>query len=297
MGRSALRRIPVPREGGSAGFVIDGPLQLPEVLALGLNQLGPTWRQHEHAHRHHEIHFVRRGSGNLICDGRAFPIREGSIYFFRPGESHGGGSDPGDPLQIMYLSVRLPEPLPKCFESLRPDRPIFLDESGVAELRAELSGLADGMAVLGGEREGVMRFAGADCPPDLLAKVLRVLGALLEPVRRLAARSGTSRERELAERVLRELDLCRAAPPSLKALARKLGVTPSHLGAALRKSSGRTYPEAAAAIRVRNAQELLRDESVPVREIARRVGLSSPRALARLFRRLTGKAPGAFRDP
>ncbi|MBI3831261.1 MAG: AraC family transcriptional regulator [Planctomycetes bacterium] len=285
----------MPRKGAAAGVVIDGPLQLPEVLALGLNQLGPTWRQHEHAHGHHEIHYVRRGSGNLICDGRAFPIREGSIYFFRPGESHGGGTDPSDPLQILYLSVRLPEPLPMGFDALRSDRPIFLDEPGVAELRAELSGLADGMAVLGGGRDEMRRFAGSQCPPELLAKMLRVLGALLEPVRRLAARSGTARERELAERVLRELDLCRGAPPALRVLARKLGVTPSHLGAALRQASGRTYPEAAAAIRVRNAQELLADERIPVREAARLVGLSSPRALARLFRRVTGKAPAAFR--
>ncbi|MBA3710581.1 MAG: helix-turn-helix transcriptional regulator, partial [Planctomycetes bacterium] len=134
-------------------------------------------------------------------------------------------------------------------------------------------------------------------PASVLAAALRVLADLLQPTQQ-AAQAGTTRERTLAEALLRRIEVDgprRTA--TLQALAKDFHVTAAHLGTALRIATGKTYPQVLADMRVRAAQLLLEDPLLPVREVARAVGLSSPRALAKVFQRVTGKTPGRFRSP
>lgn len=130
-------------------------------------------------------------------------------------------------------------------------------------------------------------------PDSALPPILALLAAMIEPVMDL--QRGSRRQRDLAERALVLLDAAEGRLPSLSWLATRLGVTAGHLGESLGAITGRTYPDMIAERRVKTACQLLADERIPVRAVARRVGLSSPRALARIFRRITGKTPSAFR--
>jgi AraC-like DNA-binding protein/mannose-6-phosphate isomerase-like protein (cupin superfamily) len=298
MGEKPIRRMPIPRGAETVGLYLSEP-ELPVVRSLGLVQVGPGWKQSPHAHGEYEVHYVRRGKGELIHDGRLYPVKAGDVYLFRPGETHGCARvEAADPVQVLFLCARFPPGLERTLadsaDSARSAgrSPLFLTDRGAVELRSALRALAEELVTL--------KSSGLDAKetarvPALQARILHALGAMFAPRPTADIEAGAPRERELSETVLRALETSGGAPPSLVLLARRLGVTPSHLGEALRNATGRTYPEIAAAARLARAKELLSDPTVPIREIARRVGLSGPRALARMFRRLTNKPPGAFR--
>lgn len=287
--RRPLRHLPIPPDAGFTGVVVDGPMCFPEPLVLGFRQMGPDWWECEHRHAHHEIIFVRRGAGTLLFHGRSFVVGANTILLVRPGESHGGRSDPRNPPQVLFLSFRMPHQL----AAVHSPGPLFVRGPGAAGLLTELRDLCESMAAIAAISP--KRIAATGCTGVLLASIMRVLGSVCTLDSPNPIRGGSERERQLAEDVLRRLELSRGCPPSLARMSFVLGITPSYLGKAFGVATGQTYPEAVAHIRMRNALLLLADPSVPMREVARRVGISGSRALARLFRRMTGKAPSAFR--
>jgi AraC-like DNA-binding protein/mannose-6-phosphate isomerase-like protein (cupin superfamily) len=292
MARQPIRRLPIPHGAGEVGFHLS-QLELPAIREVGVAQLGPGWTQGSHAHGEHEIHYVRRGRSILTYHGRTWPVKSGDIYFFRLGEAHGcDRNDSTDPMQVLYLRIAFPPGAGPSALGAVAECPVLPADRRTTELRAALKELADELVALCTERLNQREIGGR---PSVQGKLLHVLGAFVAPPPIATAEAGTPRQRELAEAVLRLLETSGGAPPALAFLARRLGVSPAHLGEALRGATGRTYPEIAAAARLARARELLADPNLPVREVARRVGLSDPRSLARLFRRLTGRTPGAFR--
>jgi AraC-like DNA-binding protein len=260
---------------------------------MGLAQSGPRWAQTDHAHANcSEVHLVRRGGGMVRHKGRLFKTVTGDVYLFRPAEPHGGETSFDDPAQIFYMAVEIPPALLDSVFAPLGGSPIYPEESAT-ELRAALQALSDELVMLGSER-GEHTVVKA-LSPSLLAKSLHVLGALLEPARQPRVVSGTARERELAEELLRKVEASKLTQITLQRMASDLDVTPAYLGAALRSATGKTFPELVADVRVRRARQLLSDPGIPIREVARRVGLASPRALGKLFRRITGRTPASFR--
>ncbi|HYF47792.1 MAG TPA: AraC family transcriptional regulator [Planctomycetota bacterium] len=293
MAKRAARRLPLPMGGGATGIAYHGDGGLPQVCTLGLVQVGPRWRQVPHEHDFHELHYLRRGSGELHLPTGTVRTLPGWVYVFGPNESHGGASNKDDPAQILYMGVRFPHALYPALAELSGSRLGLSAGDDVADFRNAMKALSDALAVRASADGSFVALP--ELSPLLRARVLAVLAALMQLLEAPAASTGTARQRELAEALLRELELSKGLPPSLDQLARKLDVSPRYLGEALGAATGQTYPEALAAVRVRNAQALLADASIPIREVAQRVGLSSPRALARLFRRVTSLPPSAFR--
>lgn len=77
--------------------------------------------------------------------------------------------------------------------------------------------------------------------------------------------------------------------------AEELRVTPSHLNRAVKAETGRNAGEWIESARLSLARNLLRDPSVPVSEIAYRLGFEDPAYFSRFFRKLTGMSPTDFR--
>lgn len=83
---------------------------------------------------------------------------------------------------------------------------------------------------------------------------------------------------------------------SVTEYARLLGVTPDHLGAVALQAKGRTAGELIRARLLLEAKRLLVDTSLNVSEIAYGLGFKDPAYFSRFSRRLTGVAPGEFRE-
>jgi AraC-like DNA-binding protein len=91
-------------------------------------------------------------------------------------------------------------------------------------------------------------------------------------------------ELRLAEGEIRIEPVSRALGCSRQTLYRRL------------KAEGLTFEQVLDDLRRRRALKLVRDVTMPVKEIAWRLGFSDPAAFSRAFKRWTGKSPRAMRE-
>ncbi|WP_454688933.1 response regulator transcription factor [Achromobacter aloeverae] len=94
----------------------------------------------------------------------------------------------------------------------------------------------------------------------------------------------------------RYLDERLANPPSLKSLARQMGVHERRLTQAFRVSLGKSVKDYLRDERMHSAQKLLRLGKLSISEIAEMLGFSSPANFAAAFRRQVGCSPVNFRQ-
>jgi AraC family transcriptional activator of pobA len=91
------------------------------------------------------------------------------------------------------------------------------------------------------------------------------------------------------------IDRRHAEPLSLRDVARELGMTPGHLTTIVRRRTGRTVQEWIIERRMAEARGLLAETDLPVREVARRVGVLDPGYFSRLFSCRNGVSPREWR--
>ncbi len=79
-------------------------------------------------------------------------------------------------------------------------------------------------------------------------------------------------------------------------VAKAARMTPNHFSTLFRRHTGITFVEFLAARRVALGQELLRDPTLSVGEVARRVGFGDASYFSRRFRKLVGATPREWRE-
>src|SRR5690606_39070084 len=86
------------------------------------------------------------------------------------------------------------------------------------------------------------------------------------------------------------------ATPTVDQLARLCHLSPRHLGRAFKDSTGQTLGDYVKGVRLIKAQRLLRDTDLSQKEIAHRLGFSSPSSFSVAFGKATGFTPRQFRQ-
>jgi AraC-like DNA-binding protein len=86
-----------------------------------------------------------------------------------------------------------------------------------------------------------------------------------------------------------------AGDVSLSKLANDCGLSPSHFGRAFRQSTGISPHQWLLKQRVEQAKNLLRDRSLSLADVALSCGFADQSHLTRIFSRMTGASPGAWR--
>jgi YesN/AraC family two-component response regulator len=82
----------------------------------------------------------------------------------------------------------------------------------------------------------------------------------------------------------------------LAAVAREAGMSLSHFSRTFKKVMGLSYQAYLNSRRITKAKNLLRPSAQTVSEIAVNVGFADPTGFGRIFRKLTGNTPSAFRS-
>ncbi|MGQ0590516.1 MAG: helix-turn-helix transcriptional regulator [Sphingosinicella sp.] len=119
--------------------------------------------------------------------------------------------------------------------------------------------------------------------------------AFLGEVARGIQRNRKRRETPLRRAVERHLEpLLSSGPIRIDEVARALGYSRQTLYRRL-KAEGATFEEVLDDLRRRVALRLIRDEALPVKEAAWRLGFSDPAAFSRAFKRWTGASPSEQR--
>ncbi|MCW8129775.1 MAG: helix-turn-helix transcriptional regulator [Planctomycetota bacterium] len=82
---------------------------------------------------------------------------------------------------------------------------------------------------------------------------------------------------------------------TLDAIAKEVFLSPNYFSSLFTQTEGKTVFEYLHEVRIDEAKRLLAETDLPVRQIARRVGIPSPSYFCRLFRRTAGKSAKDYR--
>jgi two-component system response regulator YesN len=82
----------------------------------------------------------------------------------------------------------------------------------------------------------------------------------------------------------------------LAAVAREAGMSPAHFSRIFKKVMGLSYQEYLNSRRITKAKNLLRTSAQSVTEIAFSLGFADPTGFGRIFKKLTGQTPSAYRS-
>jgi two-component system response regulator YesN len=112
----------------------------------------------------------------------------------------------------------------------------------------------------------------------------------------MAIRTGTVlRRRTLFEEAVEIIEREYATDLELDAVARRLATSRRQLQRAFAEAGETSFRTQLAHVRMRRALEMLREGSLPVREVAGRVGYRQAAQFAKTFRRHHGRPPSSFR--
>ena len=244
------------------------------------------WELAPHRHvRLHQLLLLYRGSGTLHLEGSVLPLASMSLVNVPPGAVHAFAFERGTQGWVATLADDLVEQL------LGPaaDERRLLAQGGV--LAADMN-LATLMAQIAAEFDG-------RAPSRAL--VLRGLSALLlGQAARAAAHAAPAQRDTPASALQRRFDALLEARllqhRTVADCARALAVTPTHLSRVLRAATGQPASRLIEARLMREARRQLAYTSLPVTSIAYTLGFADPAYFSRVFSRVEGLSPRAFRE-
>lgn len=107
---------------------------------------------------------------------------------------------------------------------------------------------------------------------------------------------GHTPDRNIIRRMMAYIEAHPEAKLTADHLARLFHFSPSYIGIAFRKDTGKTLTDYVRAVRMEKARELLREPGSRVSEVAARVGYPNVSYFCAVFRRAFGINPGEYRE-
>jgi AraC-like DNA-binding protein len=262
-----------------------------EVVHANLYPCAPSWSIKAHVIDRHSLFFVWKGHGWMERDGERFALEPGDLVFSRRGHRYATGHDPKRPVTVLSVGMRTTGPGGSDSRS-----GIGSASSGSVPPAAAKRLIAAYNEVIAEheQRTPVAALAAQGAALSLFALALR-LAEELPAERRLGLIPPQQGEGTRLARVLAHIDAHLHERLSLPTLARVARLSPAYFAAFFRERTGTTAMEHIRRRRIAEARALLRESDAPIEEIARRVGYPDPFHFSRLFRRLVGKSPSAWR--
>ncbi|MBQ6470667.1 MAG: helix-turn-helix domain-containing protein [Victivallales bacterium] len=263
------------------------------VALLKMNDeatLGP-----EHLHTFYELVIITGGSGVCKCGGKSHPLKPGNVFLVPPGEAHAFTEQrrlallnvlwDAVALPVQTLDTRLFQEFVTCFRHQGEGRKgefALIDASSL--LKAVR--LAEAMAEeLNSARPGcLLAAAGHLC--SLIAFLSRCYAD---------CRSEPEWERLQMEKALNYLELHYPEEIGRDELARMLHISAPTFYRRLLGATGMTFREYLQRIRLSHAENLLRNTSLSITEIAHRTGFSDSNHFTTQFHRRFGVPPRQYR--
>ena len=130
---------------------------------------------------------------------------------------------------------------------------------------------------------------------ELLEYLEKVRVILSEKGSAAGGEGGFQSERTEVRAMLRYLRDHYAEGVTLQVLAREFGMSESYISSLIKKNTGKGFSDHLTEIRIRKAQELLRQTNDSVEKIAERVGYPDYFYFTKVYKKITGVTPTAYR--
>ena len=247
------------------------PVQLDSarLITVGRTEPSPKWHIAAQSHSNHELIVVLRGVTRVYLSGSEITGTAGDLLFYRSGEVHEEWSDSRDPVETLFVAFELDDPGPH-YHGLEHD--------------------------VDGRIRHLARWLYEEWPRHAIgtAALCRALfhSVLLE-WERLHQHSSepplvASTRAFIRERVDSHIDL--------EMLAEASGLSRYYFVRKYKRLTGRTPMDDVRAERVRHAQHLIANTTLPMKDIAGRCGFADEYHLSHLVRRYLDATPTEIRS-
>jgi len=254
----ALAIQPAPKAPDLSLWTVD--LSPPELVYARQDLFAQGWRQAAETTPHHRVVLVLSGCLHVVAPGTELQVNEGEVLVLPAGTSCEQWAGSEAPLKCIDVAFRWAQFT--CL-SANEEGPCVITD-GANRLRD----LAQWMIV---ERQA--QFPEAE---EYRANLLRLI---VSEGRRLTLDDSGALEKKLRAYALEHV----AEPITLSELATHVGMGRFHLCRKYRELTGETPMHAVRSVRLEKARELIRATNLPLRTIAKRVGLRSEQHLSRLL--------------
>jgi AraC-like DNA-binding protein/quercetin dioxygenase-like cupin family protein len=244
--------------------------ELPKLLLVTELSFPAKWCMPPHSHPDlNELVIVVGGQIEVEMRGQRVTGRVGHAQIYPQDVTHVEHNVGSGPLRLLYVAW-----VDKPHAEL-PEWPLFaIDASG--------------------RLQHVLRWM-MELSPAATARDRETLKALLHALLHEYRRSADAPRDEMIAAVRNFVQDNLARPIDLNALAKAAFMSPFHFSRVFRATTGQTPMLFLRRARVEAARALISTSSLPLREIARRVGFADEIQLSRVFRKITGSTPGACR--
>lgn len=252
--------------------------ELKLYLAKIVCEPGWKWQKREKPLANYDLFYVWSGEGEVVLNGRAYPVEKGSCFLFRPGDHTSATHNPQKPLVLTYIhfDVNVPVKLvPKPYRILQDTFEfehllaryvrLFLVKTFAAEEEARL----------------VLK--------QLIIHLLR--NDLEEPVERKASNQLTESIHEIANYIRQHP----GESHRVDDLAARAGLSPRYFSVKFKELIGSSVQTYMIRTRIERAQHLLLHAGMNVTEVADALGYRDIFFFSRQFKQYTGKSPSEIR--
>lgn len=256
------------------------------------------WRNYMHVHTFYEICYCFEGTGTFEMLGKVYTIKPGEVFIAKPREEHEIISSRKNVLGIYFWAYTLVPPTSalrtseeptdrllhefigsNCWVSKRttgmlPTLRLICDEIG--RVQPGYVNLIEGLT-----RKLVVDTARSVCDGAMPAE---------QPLPRV-----DNPDRLIVERAVRYMRDNQARTLAVSEVAEQVSLSERHLNRLFHKHLKKSPLEFLTQIRIEAAAQLLLDKSLPIKDIAARVGYPDVRYFTTVFRQFTRLTPAVYR--
>jgi AraC family transcriptional regulator, transcriptional activator for feuABC-ybbA operon len=275
------------------------PLEVPyyaHVLHTTFRNFNVSARGAKRTHVHDVYHIVMAtaGKGSFVVGDREIPVERGALFLTSPGQWHSFGNGENDSVEYCEVTFefksRAGAVLTLPFNEVMSawagaPCPELLNIAADSELQALFMNEVERMARIGfmNERDFQLYLN------EGLARIF--LGLYTHAYMRRPASPAVDAMQSVHEHIHKHYNEALRLP----ALAKLAGVTPNYLSRRFKHRYGAAPIYYQHRLRIQAASDLLRTTEHPIKRIAEIVGFSDVYFFSRMFKKIQGVPPGAYR--
>ena len=260
---------------------------VPRFLRIHKARIGKHWVWGEHTNQNIEMVLIKKGKMRCVIDNSEFVAKDGDMYFIQPGQLH-YEELVSEHVDIFTLRFELLDKKGNSCSFIDVDTP-----------KQQL--LRDFEKKFGTLFERILQLVW-DNKPGTETKIETVIMRLIRDTKKLTAgRSSKDLEKrtwrpQLVQQAVQFISQNINENLTVTGIAEHCCVSPSHLTHVFTDSIGTSPIKYVHQLRMDQAKRLLADETLCVYEVADKLGFNDPFYFSRLFKKVTGFSPQAFRN-
>ena len=267
-----------------------------QIITILFYEFAPSFRTDGESHDFWEFVYVDRGEIIVRADGKSSKLRQGEIVFHKPGEFHAHECDGTHSASVFILTFDCHSAAMKYFRGRTAKVP-----SELASLMKQLTQECTANFKVG--RYPLIERIGAPLGGQQLVRIY-----LEEFLIRMMRHEQTKKQDGAVTAARHSLDNTLAAEISqylqnhvcervtLDELSEYFHFGKSHLCDIFKKAQGDTIVQYHLKLKITEAKRLLREDKLTVSEVSERLGFESPAYFSRIFGKIVGMSPRAFRS-